>query len=440
MHTRLLRTGIPWVFCAIAASIASATGQATFRIVANMNRYDQPAGLIEGSPGVFYGIAGSAQGVTFSVTTQGSITILSSFPSGDTLESVVMSAANGRFYSSVAQTPGLGHLFSVTSVPGGEVTYPGQNVIPELLQNLPDGNLLGVGIWLASNLWGPVKSDLNGNVTSLYQFPSSVHLSPTIVYATDSNYYGFSLSSTSTAGYVYQVTPSGASTNIYAFSTSDFKGNYLVPLLQATDGNLYGATPTGGANGTGTIYKLTTGGQYTQLYEFPKGKDWNPTWLIEASDGNLYGATLGIFGYSQLFRITKSGQYTPLYSMTNPGADAACQCDLVQGSDGIIYGTAQGGGATGAGAVFALDAGLPKPTPWLRRLQPSSGSVGTRVLIWGSNLLSASVAFNGVAAAKVSNSGANYVWAEVPAGATTGPVTVTTPGGSFTTKETFTVQ
>jgi len=62
------------------------------------------------------------------------------------------------------------------------------------------------------------------------------------------------------------------------------------------------------------------------------------------------------------------------------------------------------------------------------------------VLIWGNNLLSASVQFDGVAATDVSNSGSNYVWATVPAGAATGPITITTPGGTATTQGSFSVQ
>jgi hypothetical protein len=66
--------------------------------------------------------------------------------------------------------------------------------------------------------------------------------------------------------------------------------------------------------------------------------------------------------------------------------------------------------------------------------------VGTKVLIWGSNLLSASVRFNGTAATAVSNSGSNYIWATLPPGATTGPITITTPGGTHTTEASFIVQ
>ena len=86
---------------------------------------------------------------------------------------------------------------------------------------------------------------------------------------------------------------------------------------------------------------------------------------------------------SASFRMTKSGQYELLYPMSEPARDGACQCDLVLGSDGIIYGTAQGAGGTGAGAVFALDVGMPKPRPWAKKFGPQSGPVGTRVRILG---------------------------------------------------------
>jgi hypothetical protein len=84
--------------------------------------------------------------------------------------------------------------------------------------------------------------------------------------------------------------------------------------------------------------------------------------------------------------------------------------------------------------------GLPKPKPRALRFQPKSATVGTPVLIWGYNLLSASVQFNGVPASVVHTSGSNYVWAAVPTGATKGPITVTTPGGVSTTPANFTVQ
>ena len=91
-----------------------------------------------------------------------------------------------------------------------------------------------------------------------------------------------------------------------------------------------------------------------------------PVSLPRPGHGNLYGATFGLNGHPVLFKITTSGQYTTLYSLGGIG----CLCLLTQGSDGIIYGTAQAGGPVGAGAVFALDAGLPKPAPQALKFEP----------------------------------------------------------------------
>jgi len=112
------------------------------------------------------------------------------------------------------------------------------------------------------------------------------------------------------------------------------------------------------------------------------------------------------------------------------GDKGQCPCKLIQGSDGNLYGTTGSGGPGGGGTIFEIEVGLPVPAPQARSFQPSSGAKGTEVMIWGDNLLSATVSFNGVAGKDVHSSGSNYVWAEVPAGATTGPITVTTPGGT----------
>ena len=70
---------------------------------------------------------------------------------------------------------------------------------------------------------------------------------------------------------------------------------------------------------------------------------------------------------------------------------------------------------------------------------PSSGTVGTAIVITGQNFTGATaVAFNGVAASFTANS-ATQITATVPAAATTGPITVTTPGGTAQSATTFTV-
>jgi hypothetical protein len=140
---------------------------------------------------------------------------------------------------------------------------------------------------------------------------------------------------------------------------------------------------------------------------------------------------------AEIYRLTLTGQYTSLHTMNGP--DGQCGCTLIQGGDGVIYGTSDGGGSNGAGTVWALNAGLPKPAPQALSFQPTSGPPGTKVQIWGYNLLAASAQFNGVAASAAHSSGPNYVIATVSKGATSGPITITTPGGTSTTAASFTV-
>jgi uncharacterized repeat protein (TIGR03803 family) len=443
MLIRCINTALSLALCAVSAGAPPAAGEPVFRVVSSMNNLDQPAGIVEGTPGVFYSVAGqSGPHVALSITVDGSTTTLATVRSPELIPSLLVSAANGRFYSSTEQGTHPAHVFSVAAAADSRQAYSGQTLHPILTQNLPDGELLALAVAPTQSRWSLAKVDLNGAVTAIFQF-SPAERPDTAIYASDGNYYGVSQATEGSTGYVFRVTPSGVLTRLHSFPAKTFSGYYAVPLLEAADGALYGAMPNGGGNGTGAIYKLTLRGRYTLLYSFPKGNLGGPTALIEGSGGSLYGATLGSVrtgGYSQLFRVDKTGQYTVVYDMRDAHADGACQCSLVQGSDGIIYGTAVAGGTSGGGLYFALNAGEAKPAPRPRRFSPPSGAPGTKVLIWGANLLSASVRFNGTAAAAVSSSGSNYIWATLPPGAASGPITVTTPGGTGTTQASFQVQ
>ena len=78
--------------------------------------------------------------------------------------------------------------------------------------------------------------------------------------------------------------------------------------------------------------------------------------------------------------------------------------------------------------------------PVILELRLPYGGVGSVVAITGSNLLRASsVTFNGVPAFIVSNTNSHQIRVVVPVGATTGPVTVATPGGTAVSGERFAV-
>jgi uncharacterized repeat protein (TIGR03803 family) len=408
----------------------------------------QPLGIIEGAAGLFY-FEGSAAAMV-SLTSQGSATTIILFPSQYTIQSAPgTTAANGLVYSSVEYVGSTGYyvgsIFSVGSTAGSEQTYPPQSLVFQpMAGNLPSGKLFGVVYNASDNSDYLGTSDLNGKVTTFYHFPSTSEQPATPIYAADGNYYGISYPHVSgSTDYFYRVTPSGTFTKLASLPfTGTQNGSWLGGglILQATDGNFYGIQPTdtgcSSSNQHGAVFKLTPSGQFTILHDFGVCGNGIVNSLIQASDGKLWGAQ----GNSVLFSLTTSGTYKVEFRPTNPSAQGLCSCVLVQGSDGNIYGTATGGGPTGAGVIFALNAGLPVPKPRAHQFYPASGPVGTHVRIWGYNLFGASVQFNGAAATGVHSAGPNYVWATVPAGATTGPITVTTPGGTFITKASFTVQ
>jgi uncharacterized repeat protein (TIGR03803 family) len=144
---------------------------------------------------------------------------------------------------------------------------------------------------------------------------------------------------------------------------------WSMTLIQGTDGNFYGTTYGGGANGEGTVFKVTTGGELTTLYSFcaqtgcTDGKE-PIAGLVQATNGNFYGTTSqgGANNFGTVFEITAEGTLSTLHSFdgadgANPGAA------LTEASNGNFYGTTSNGGnidacpsGPGCGTVFEITA------------------------------------------------------------------------------------
>jgi uncharacterized repeat protein (TIGR03803 family) len=137
-------------------------------------------------------------------------------------------------------------------------------------------------------------------------------------------------------------------------------------LAQGTNGIFYGTTQYGGANGTGTIFQMTPNGAFTSVYSFSAlgGADYNanadgatPNGLTLGTDGNFYGTTQagGANGAGTFFQFTIAGALTPLYSFGATDNDAASpQAALAQGPNGNFYGTSQFGGSNFSGTIFEV--------------------------------------------------------------------------------------
>jgi len=145
-------------------------------------------------------------------------------------------------------------------------------------------------------------------------------------------------------------------------------GIYPNSIILASDGNLYGTCQGDfGTNSYGSVFSMSTNGTLNWTYFF-NGADGcapNPT-LLQATDGNLYGTTYsgGDFGQGAVFEITTNGAYTPIFMFTGGSDGAHPSCGVVQVGDGALFGAASSAGYYGAGTLYRLDLGLsPIPVP-----------------------------------------------------------------------------
>ena len=178
---------------------------------------------------------------------------------------------------------------------------------------------------------------------------------------TKGNLYGTTYNGgANNSGMVFKVTPSGTETVLHSFGGAYGANPYFSGVVRDTAGNLYGTTTAGGANGFGTVFKLSPTGTETVLHSFAAdGKDGSHPYARLAIDktGNLYGTTPvgGANNFGTVFKVTPSGTETVLYSFK--GGTDGCNpnnAGVVLGKNGVLYGTTSGCGANAVGTVFKL--------------------------------------------------------------------------------------
>jgi uncharacterized repeat protein (TIGR03803 family) len=127
------------------------------------------------------------------------------------------------------------------------------------------------------------------------------------------------------------------------------------PLLESSDGNFFGMTGQGGAHVAGVIFKFSKTGEYEVIHDFDFGTSGTSNPLIEAHDGKLYG-TLSVFSeYGAIFRINKDGTgFEILHRFA--GADGISPNGaLILAPDGHLTGITTAGGALGGGTYFRIN-------------------------------------------------------------------------------------
>ncbi len=455
-------------FCVAAAIGAPAQTFTSIFSFDGTNGTDPHYGsLIQGTNGQLYGMTGHGAvddcGTAFTITTAGALTTLINFSdtsvNGCHPDGGLMLASGGDVYGSTANGGDIGEGTLWTVAPTGTVTAvhqfnytDGANTNSALVE-APNGIFYGTTVNGGKSIsccdGGGVIFEMtpSGAYSVIHFFDFTDGWDPqdaNLTRGTDGSFYGEAAgggtgscpSPAVGCGVLYKIEPLGAFTVLHDFNGPDGDIPYG-GLIQASDQNFYGTTFYGGAHGYGTVFKFTPPNTLTTLYSFsgtdgaqPRGK------LIQATDGNLYGTTYagGSIGYGTIFRITLAGKLTTLHNFDATDGQNS-NSGLVQDTNGTFYGETSGGGNYSYGTIYSLSMGL---GPFVKFIL-NAAEVGQTAEILGQGFTgTTAVSFNGTPAAFTVQSD-TYLTATVPAGATTGFVTVTEPSGTLTSNTKFRV-
>ena len=235
-----------------------------------------------------------------------------------------------------------------------------------------DGFLYGTtsGGLSVSDLGAVFKLDKAGsNFMVLHRFASSEGDTPAsaLIEATNGVLYGTTwLDGTNNGGSIFKINKDGsgfAVLHYFTLATND-GGNSVSALLQGSDGQLYGTAQYGGTaplGGDGVVFKMDlAGSNFMVLHSFTGSDGVAPQApLIEGTNGALYGTTYngGISNVGTIFRVDKDGNnFSVIHHFTGGTNDGASStASLLKGPNGKFYGTSSAGGTFQKGVIFNLD-------------------------------------------------------------------------------------
>ena len=391
------------------------------------------------------------RGNIFKLTPSGTFTNVYNFDGthGEGPQGGISLGFDGNFYGTTYQggTGSAGVIFKVTPSGTQTVLYNFTNGndggfprTPPV--QAPDGNLYGV---TGSSSPNQVLYKLTpaGVFSVVVTIPSQSY-SPLLV-GTDGNLYGTTrFGGTFNAGTAFQFSPQKKKLKIiHSFGGSTGGYSPYGPLMQGVDGKLYGTCSTGGTASGGTVFQMTTGGKVTTLYNFSTNNPVNGatsfSGVVQGSDGFLYGVASvgGANGLGTLFKVSTTGAgYTVLHNFATADGDTPLATPLLH-TNGKIYGlTFHGGSHTVYGALYSFDNGL---KPFVEQFVFYSGKVNATLTLLGQGFSNATGVKFGTGAGSFVASTDAYMTATVDAGATTGKITVLEPGGNLTTPQIYKV-
>ena len=256
--------------------------------------------------------------------------------------------ANGGYPFSTTLVQGTnGEFYGVTGEGGATTTSSGT-----VFDITPQGSLTTLDSFCCHYIF-----ELGNGQWALMQTSAGVLYGMTLYGGLDSSSNCMTDGMSVGCGTIFQLGPAGQLIYLYSFSGSDGEFPYE-PLVQGTDGNLYGTVNGGGAYGYGSVFKFVPGFGLTPVYSFcqvggpdcPDGSGVGP--LVLGADGNFYGVTAGGGGGlppgsnqfiegGTVFKLTPQGTLTTLYDFCSQTscADGEGPTTLMQASNGNLYGT-----------------------------------------------------------------------------------------------------
>jgi uncharacterized repeat protein (TIGR03803 family) len=429
--------------------------------------------VTQGRDGNLYSTAsqGGANGVgaVYKITQAGAVKVLHSFSLQEGLLPFggLTLGTDGNFYGTTygGSSDGnpyrpYGTIFKVT--PSGQLTYlyTFTNGTDGAFPYAPpvegtDGNFYGTTTSAGLGYGTIYKITPGGKFTTLCQFDHTHGDTPyaPLVEGTNGSFYGTTYyGGANGIGVIFKITGSGKFAVVYDFD--DTHGSEPIGgLIQANDRNFYGTTRFGGSSGNGVVFKMVPSGKtLTVLHSMNATTDGQQSYagIVEGTDGNFYGTnsqggtpsqSCGQLGCGTLFKISRQGAFSVIHDFDYPTGSTP-YTPMIQHTNGMLYGTTEIGGSgvrgtcTGCGVFYKLNAGL---APFAALL-PDAGIPGARIQVLGQGFTgTTAVKFNGVPASfKVVED--TFLTAIVPAGATSGFVTVTTPTGTLTSYRKFIVR
>ena len=252
---------------------------------------------IQGVDGNLYGLTGSGSfgsaGTIYKITLSGAYSNLHTFSGGDDYpyDGNLMQASNGNLYGTIescTEGGGFGCVFEMST----KGVYKDLYVFTGTPTRSPNSTLIQGSTGLLYGITGSGGTYGNGVIYSLttggklkvvYNINASVDGDlDTILQATDGNFYGVACCGLQeNAGALYELTAKKSVMSVFSLPGDGADGTQPNPLLQHTNGTLYGTTRSSDPGDYGTVFSLAINAKPFIALQFQSGTE---------------GTSLGIFG------------------------------------------------------------------------------------------------------------------------------------------------